>query len=94
MDAQFVMVRATPAAARMQICSCQTLDPAAAGARTAAVMSALHAAHKYHNFTVLYDMLLLLVSGAGSALYSYSSLNNPRMAAMKAALGVAYLWAG
>lgn len=37
-----------------------------------------------------------IMSGAcaGSALYSYSTLNNPRMAAMKAALGVAYLWAG
>jgi hypothetical protein len=29
-----------------------------------------------------------------SALYSYSSLNNPRMAGIKAALGLTYLFAG
>lgn len=32
--------------------------------------------------------------GGLSALYSYSSLNNPRMAAVKGALGLAYLFAG
>ncbi|WIA33908.1 hypothetical protein OEZ86_007007 [Tetradesmus obliquus] len=37
-----------------------------------------------------------LMSGAcgASAAYAYGSLNNPRMAAIKAGLGLAYLWAG
>jgi hypothetical protein len=38
--------------------------------------------------------VLCLPSGGASALYTYSSLNNPRMAAIKAGLGLAYLFAG
>lgn len=35
-----------------------------------------------------------MTAGGASALYSYSSLNNPRMAAIKVGLGLAYLYAG
>jgi hypothetical protein len=41
-----------------------------------------------------YDNCLACPAGGASALYSYSSLNNPRMAAIKAGLGLAYLWGG
>jgi hypothetical protein len=40
------------------------------------------------------DGCLACSAGGASALYSYSSLNNPRMAAIKAGLGLAYLWGG
>ena len=43
---------------------------------------------------VLVAATTLMTAGGASALYSYSSLNNPRMAAIKAGLGLAYLYAG
>jgi hypothetical protein len=36
----------------------------------------------------------MTMAGGLSALYSYSSLNNPRMAGIKATLGLSYLFAG